>query len=169
MEKKIQELNQTVSNADESSGLQPDETSIFQEIYQMVSTSNTGSLTGSHIQAVTSIIDRWPATQVFPGLCTAKIQAYISWFDLSVIDLLRLILASNPLAFKSVQDKQGIIRALFKSVQRDQAWVSPLEKSRETNLLLVLRTIANMFQLIAGKVPASWTSDVGIYPGLQLI
>ncbi|PVF95555.1 PFU-domain-containing protein [Serendipita vermifera] len=143
MEKKIQELNQTVSSADENAALQPSELAAFQEMYQALSTNNLASLTASHVQTVSSIVDRWPSTQVFP-----------------VIDLLRLVLASSPSAFKSVENKQGIIQALFKAVQKDEAWESPLEKSRETNLLLVLRTVANMFQLPVGKVPASWTTDV---------
>ncbi|CAG8586251.1 5422_t:CDS:2 [Acaulospora colombiana] len=143
MEKKIQELNQTVSSADEDTALQSSELSTFQEMYQALSTNNVASITASHIQTVSTIIDRWPSAQVFP-----------------VIDLLRLVLASSPSAFKSVETKQGIVQALLKTVQKDTAWESPLEKSRETNLLLILRTIANMFQPAVGKVPASWTTDV---------
>ena len=78
----------------------------------------------------------------------------------SVIDLLRLVLASNPAAFKATPDKGAVVDALLVTIEKDTPWETPLPKARETNLLLVLRTIANMFQTTSGPVPAPWTSKV---------
>jgi hypothetical protein len=77
-----------------------------------------------------------------------------------VIDLLRLVLASNPAAYKSTGDKNAVVDVLFGTIENDTPWETPLPKPRETNLLLVLRTIANMFQTASGPVPAPWTSKV---------
>jgi len=69
-------------------------------------------------------------------------------------------LASNPVAYKSTGDKNAVVDALFGTLENDTPWDTPLPKSRETNLLLVLRTIANMFQTASGPVPALWTSNL---------
>ncbi|KAG8808560.1 hypothetical protein FRC19_005834 [Serendipita sp. 401] len=143
MEKKIQELNETTKTTDASAALQPEEGALFTEIFGAISTNNTSSLSAQHITTIATVIQRWPTTQVFP-----------------VIDLLRLVLGSNPAAFKGVKDKEAVIASLFRAAERDQPWDNPLSKPRETNLLLVTRSIANMFQAQSGLVPASWTSTV---------
>ncbi|KAG8835227.1 hypothetical protein FRC17_004789 [Serendipita sp. 399] len=143
MEKKIQELNEGLRTTDASGALQPEEGALFAEIIGALSTNNTNALTAQHITTISSVIQRWPTTQVFP-----------------VIDLLRLLLASNPVAFKGVKDKETILNILWRAVERDQPWESPLSKTRETNLLLTIRSIANMLQSQSGSVPAPWTSSV---------
>ncbi|KAG8766257.1 hypothetical protein FRC15_006501, partial [Serendipita sp. 397] len=143
MEKKIQELNETTKTTDASAALQPEEGALFTEIFGAISTNNTSSLSAQHITTIATVIQRWPTTQVFP-----------------VIDLLRIVLGSNPAAFKGVKDKEALIATLFRAAERDQPWDNPLSKTRETNLLLVTRSIANMFQAQSGLVPASWTSTV---------
>jgi hypothetical protein len=63
MEKKIQELN---AAADPSVALQPEEGAILTELFGMLSTNNTALLTAQHVSLVTTLINRWPASQVFP-------------------------------------------------------------------------------------------------------
>lgn len=77
-----------------------------------------------------------------------------------MIDLLRLILASNPAAFKPVKEKDAVINVLLKAIEVNTSWEPPVPKPRDTNLLLVLRTVANMFHPSSGTVPAPWTATV---------
>jgi len=74
--------------------------------------------------------------------------------------LLRLILANNPSAFKSVSSKDAVLATLLKAIDANAPWDTPLPKPRDTNILLVLRTVANMFQAPSGPVPAPWTSTL---------
>lgn len=140
MEKKIQELN---AAADSSISLRPEEAAILTELFGTLSTNNTALLTAQHVSLMTTLISRWPPSTVFP-----------------LIDVLRLVLASNPTAFKATTDKSAVVNALFVTIEKDAPWETPLPKPRETNLLLVLRTVANMFQAASGPVPDSWTSSL---------
>jgi PUL domain len=63
MEKKIQELN---AAADPSVALQPEEGAVLTELFGMLSTNNAALLTAQHVSLVTTLISRWPASQVFP-------------------------------------------------------------------------------------------------------
>lgn len=67
MEKKIQELNDTVKAANGSAALRPEESANLTEIFGALSTNNTTSLTAQHVTLVSSVIERWPPAQAFPG------------------------------------------------------------------------------------------------------
>lgn len=141
MQTKIQELNESVKASDATLAFTAEEGANLTEIIGALSTNNASVLTGPHITLVAGIIARWPQASVFP-----------------LIDLLRVVLANNPAALKSVKDKQTILSALLGALGIDQPWEMPLPKARETNVLLVNRTIANMFVPQAGSLPAAWST-----------
>ncbi|KDR73567.1 hypothetical protein GALMADRAFT_72349 [Galerina marginata CBS 339.88] len=97
----------------------------------------TNKLTSAHVEAIISILERWPSSQRFP-----------------VIDLSRLLVGFCPEAFGSSSPlspdsdllRERFVDALFKAAEWDAGWVPPLPKARETNMLLVLRTLANAFE-----------------------
>lgn len=63
-----------------------------------------------------------------------------------MIDLCRLLAAFSPDAFSGVGEVEQFIKALLKAAEWLVPWSLPLSKSRETNILLVLRTLANITQ-----------------------
>jgi len=65
---------------------------------------------------------------------------------IAVIDLCRLLAAFSPDALKGVGEVEQFIEALLKAAEWPIPWSLPLSKSRETNILLVLRTLANIIQ-----------------------
>lgn len=65
MEKKIQELNESLSDA--SLSLQPAETAILTELFGALTTNNASQLGSKHILTLVAVIRRWPNDQVFPG------------------------------------------------------------------------------------------------------
>ncbi|KAF8077719.1 phospholipase A-2-activating protein [Lyophyllum atratum] len=87
------------------------------------------SLSATHVEAVIQILERWPSSQRFP-----------------VIDLSRLLTGFSPDAFEAPQLKDRFLEALFKACEWDASWSLPLTKPRETNILLLFRTLANIFQ-----------------------
>jgi len=156
MEKKIQELNNA---ADPSAALRPEEAALLTELFGMLSTNNTTLITAQHVSLVATLISRWHRSQVFPCACMSQMpDCFLTSYP--VIDLLRLVLASNSSSFKATADKIAVLDALFTTLENETPWEVPLPKPRETNLLLVLRAIANMFQASNGPIPAPWTSKV---------
>ena len=63
-----------------------------------------------------------------------------------MIDLCRLLAAFSPDAFSGMGEMERFIQALLKAAEWSVPWSLPLSKSRETNILLVLRTLANIIQ-----------------------
>lgn len=63
-----------------------------------------------------------------------------------MIDLCRLLAAFSPGALRGVGEVEQFIEALLKAAEWSMPWSPPLSKSRETNILLVLRTLANIVQ-----------------------
>ncbi|KXN92255.1 Phospholipase A-2-activating protein [Leucoagaricus sp. SymC.cos] len=86
-------------------------------------------LASSHIKTVIGLLERWPNEQIFP-----------------VIDLCRLLAGFSPETFRETGLTERFIEGLFKASQWSEPWSSPLPKVRETNILLVLRTFANVIQ-----------------------
>jgi len=63
-----------------------------------------------------------------------------------VIDLSRLLAGFCPSAFATLGLKDRFFEALFRASEWDASWTLPLPKHRETNTLLLFRTVANVFQ-----------------------
>lgn len=78
----------------------------------------------------------------------------------AVIDLSRLVTGFAPEAFEVVPDlKEKFIEALFAASEWNATWSLPLPKAKETNILLLFRTLTNIFQ---GKMSLSgmWSVKV---------
>jgi phospholipase A-2-activating protein len=80
----------------------------------------------SHVEAITQVLERWPSSQRFP-----------------VIDLSRLVIGFSPDAYGA---RRKLLDALFVAAEWDLPWEAPLPKPRETNILLTLKALANVFQ-----------------------
>ena len=114
----------------------PQEVALLEEIFTYLTVSTTTTppplLTVAHIEAIMSILERWPTSQRFP-----------------LIDLSRLVLAFCPKApFDTPGLKVSFIEALFASVgwgdgaQAEEA-AGIVGKVKETNTTLMLKALAN--------------------------
>jgi phospholipase A-2-activating protein len=65
---------------------------------------------------------------------------------LPVIDLCRLVVGYCPVLFKDSASRDSFFSVLFKAAEWHSPWEVPLPKARETNILLVLRALVNLFQ-----------------------
>ncbi|EJD53176.1 PFU-domain-containing protein [Auricularia subglabra TFB-10046 SS5] len=97
-------------------------------------------LDNTEVQLITSILERWDVSRRFP-----------------VIDLARLLCAFSPGAYSGEGEALPFFRALLAAAEWEQAWTAPISKQRETNILLVLRAIANASQFSSS---VSWISEV---------
>jgi len=97
------------------------------------------SLSSAQVDAIASILERWPSSQLFP-----------------VVDLSRLVVGFCPDVFSSQPElRDKLTESLFKAVEWSASWTPPLAKVRETNTLLLLRTLANVFGDV-GKTDVDW-------------
>ncbi|KAF8965289.1 phospholipase A-2-activating protein [Flammula alnicola] len=99
-------------------------------------------LSQAHVDSIISILDRWPSSQRFP-----------------VIDLSRLVVGFCPEAFGAPGVLERFADALFKAAEWHASWTAPLPKPRETNMLLLLRTLANAFQE-EGQTDGVWLGRI---------
>ena len=103
-----------------------------------------GKLLGdAQAEAVISILERWPTAQLFP-----------------VIDLTRLLAGHALHIFHSAAQKERLFAALFKATEWGASWNPPIPKARETNVLLVLRTAANVLQEGTSLAAEPWLLKV---------
>ncbi|KAF9014025.1 phospholipase A-2-activating protein [Cyathus striatus] len=150
MQGKIFQFDEALRNEISASSfaMYPDEIGKVDEIFRYLSQVTATPpkrpsiiITTGHIEAVIQILDRWPVSQRFP-----------------VIDLSRLLVAFCPYALDNVT-KDRFFGALFKAAEWTSSWSAPLSKPRETNILLLLRTIANAFQEQT-SVDGPWASQI---------
>jgi phospholipase A-2-activating protein len=132
----------------------PQEITLFEEIFTYLSTVSTSSppskapakLNPAHIEAIISILERWPSSQRFP-----------------LIDLSRLIFAFCPESPFHVSGlKAKFLDALFVAAEWDGQEGSSA-KVKETNTTLVLKALANAVGERDGaseEVEAEWLSNV---------
>jgi len=132
-----------------SLAMYPNETVVVEEIFLYLSQITASPtqlpskpLTHVHVEAIIQILDRWPSSQRFP-----------------IIDLSRLIVGFCPDAYAAPGLREKFTDALFNASEWSAAWTSPLSKARGTNILLLLRTIANAFQEERG-IDAGWLGKV---------
>ncbi|TFK30205.1 phospholipase A-2-activating protein [Coprinopsis marcescibilis] len=151
MQGKIHQFNDALQQEISTSGLAmyPDERTAIDEIFTALSQltavppkSPSKSIGSSHIEHVAAILDRWPPSQRFP-----------------VIDLSRLLLGYCLYALNDSGSKERFIEALFKASEWTAQWSSPLPRHRETNILLLLRSLANAFQDGSG-LSATWVNKL---------
>lgn len=76
------------------------------------------------------------------------------------MDLSRLVVGHCPSAFAEPNVKQRFFTAIFQGASWFEPWVSPLPKPRETNVLLLLRALANAFQDTTTAGDGVWIKSV---------
>ncbi|TFK54682.1 phospholipase A-2-activating protein [Heliocybe sulcata] len=135
MHHKLYEIDEALRNEISASSLAmyPQEIRMIDEAFLFLTQATSGSvpstpLNAQHLEAITSILDRWPTSQRFP-----------------VMDLSRLVIAFSPNTFSSQELRFSFMEALFAGADWGQPWTQPLSKPRETNILLLLRALANAF------------------------
>jgi phospholipase A-2-activating protein len=137
-----------------SIAMYPQEVTLFEEIFTYLTTVAASSppskapsrLSPAHIEAIISILERWPSSQRFP-----------------LIDLSRLIFAFCP---ESPFDVPGLkakfLDALFVAAEWEGQEGSSV-KVKETNTTLVLKALANAVGERDGgskEVEAEWLGNV---------
>ena len=78
----------------------------------------------------------------------------------SVIDLSRLVTGYYPDSLASPELKERFFEALFKASEWTGSWSLPLSKAKETNILLLFRTLANAFQEGTTVSDKAWVEQV---------
>jgi len=151
MQNKIMQFNDALQHEISTSTLAmyPDDRTAFSEVFAHLAqltaappTKPQAPVQPSHVDHVVSVLERWPSSQRFP-----------------VIDLGRLLLAFCPGAFAAAGAKERFVEALFKAAEWDAPWASPIPKHRETNILLLLRSLANAFQE-GTKIDNEWLNKL---------
>ena len=77
-----------------------------------------------------------------------------------MVDLSRLIVVFCPEAFSDSALRTRFLNGLLAAADWQAEWTVPLSKTRETNILLVLRTLANSFQDECVLTDAEWADQV---------
>ncbi|KAF5373632.1 hypothetical protein D9758_000932 [Tetrapyrgos nigripes] len=136
MRDKIFQFDEHLRNEISTSSLAmyPEETNSFETIFVYVASvlDNTAASlpTVADIDAVIQVLERWPSGTRFP-----------------IIDLARLITAFCPSTFEATSGlRSRFFSTLFKAAEWDMPWTPPIPKARETNIMIVLRAVANVFQ-----------------------
>ena len=129
-----------------SLAMYPEELAAIDDAFAVLSQPTPdGKLLGdAQAEAVISILERWPTAQLFP-----------------VIDLTRLLAGHALHIFHSAAQKERLFTALFKAAEWGASWNPPIPKARETNVLLVLRTAANVLQEGTSLAAEPWLVKVG--------
>ena len=80
-----------------------------------------------------------------------------------MVDLSRLVIGYCAPAYSDPKLRQDFLTALFQAAEFNEPWTSPIPKSRETNVLLLLRGVANLFQddtTLGGADSGAWANWV---------
>lgn len=78
-----------------------------------------------------------------------------------MIDVARLICGFCHGSYADPSVGSNFIRALLHAAEWNEPWEKPLPKPRDTNVLLVLRAIANVLQEATPVGGDVWLKDVG--------
>ncbi|KAF5388995.1 hypothetical protein D9757_005125 [Collybiopsis confluens] len=128
----------------------PEEISAFEEIFAYLAVAtdpksqqkNVSPPAASSIDAIIQILERWPSVALYP-----------------VVDLSRLVAVFCPGTIKDPALKSRFLKALCVAGEWPIPWTSPLVKSREVNVTLVLKTMANLFQ-DGTKIDGDWVNGM---------
>ncbi|KAG6828591.1 hypothetical protein H0H92_007381 [Tricholoma furcatifolium] len=129
MQGKLQQFDDALQHEISTSSLAmyPDERTRVEEIFDFLGAVTAApprkprsSLSAAHVEAVTQILE--------------------------LIDLSRLLTGFSPETLAPPDLKDKFVEALFTASEWDSSWTPPLPKARETNILLLFRTLANIFQ-----------------------
>ncbi|KAG5715692.1 Phospholipase A-2-activating protein [Termitomyces sp. T112] len=138
MQGKLQQFDEALRNeiSTSSLALYPDEVTRIEEAFDYLNAATatpprqpTVILTAAHVETIIQVLERWPSLQRFP-----------------VIDLSRLVTGFAPEALEVPGLKEKFVEALFAASEWSASWSLPLPKPKETNILLLFRTLTNVFQ-----------------------
>ncbi|CAE6490551.1 unnamed protein product [Rhizoctonia solani] len=161
MENKFKQLNDGLSGDPNTSSLAltPLEFKLFNRSFALMKAKahsppktpveTSAELSQKDVDIIADVLARWPSLQRFP-----------------VVDLLRLLIAYSPNTFEAPQTSQKLIDALFEASEWGVPWPSPLPKHRETNVLLTLRALSNLFQVSSNKVVGTGPWVPGLFTTL---
>ncbi|EIW84876.1 phospholipase A-2-activating protein [Coniophora puteana RWD-64-598 SS2] len=153
MQTKLYQFDEALKNEISTSSLAmyPDELEKIDEAFALLTQVTNGTktgvppLTGQHIEAIIPILDRWPSSQRFP-----------------VMDLSRLLAAYCAAASAAPGEREQFFACLFKA--SDWSTIAsvraPMPKPQETNVLLLLRTLANCFMDGTPINEGQWANQV---------
>ncbi|KAF8623553.1 hypothetical protein AX15_006324 [Amanita polypyramis BW_CC] len=148
MKEKIYQFDGALRTEISTLAMYPEEINAFGDIFTHLSLLTATppqkpaqSLTSAHAEAVIRVLERWPTSQRFP-----------------VIDLARLLAGYCPGIFQNNDFREHFYITLLKAAEWTSPWDSALSKARETNTLLVLRTIVNALQGV--KVDEPWLRQI---------
>lgn len=82
-----------------------------------------------------------------------------TYMSLLVIDLSRLVIAFGAGTSAGPEVMSQFFQALFTASEWD-AWTLPLSKTKQTNVLLLLRTVANAFHDDSPIAEGTWVFQV---------
>jgi len=133
MQGKLYQFDQALRSEISTSSLAmyPDEIAHLEDAFAFLAQSTAGksptvNLTSAHVETIVQILDRWPASQRFPVIDLARL---LSGFCADIID------------YSTFFD--ALLRASEITIGNG---ASSSSKAKETNVLLVLRTVANALQ-----------------------
>jgi len=151
MQNKLFQFNQDLQNEISTATLVlfPDERSLLEEafLYLEQAVSGVSPITAphvekEHVEAVVALLQRWPSSSRFP-----------------LLDLCRLIIGYCSNAYSDPVFRQDFFRTLFKQAEWSEEWGST-QRSRDTNILLLLRGIANAFQDDTNLGDGVWADEI---------
>lgn len=142
MQGKLHQLDQALRNEISTSSLSmyPQEMSLVDEAFKYLAQvishlahwtnppDTTNPLNASHLNAIISLLERWPRETLYP-----------------VMDLARLLIAFCPSYSEDRVLKQRFCDAMANAASAYDPWEMPLPKGRETNMLFLYRALANTF------------------------
>ncbi|KAG6868823.1 hypothetical protein C0993_009705 [Termitomyces sp. T159_Od127] len=139
MQGKLLQFDEALRNEISTSSLamNPDELTKIEEAFNFLNAATATprrqpavTLAAVHVETIIQVLERWPSLQRFP-----------------VIDLSRLVTGFALEAFEVAPGlKEKFVEALFAASDWNAPWSLPLPKAKETNMLLLFRTLANIFQ-----------------------
>lgn len=131
----------------------PEETNAFDDAFAYLTflTSPSAQKTAqplalTHAEAIMSVLERWPVSQVFPGASCESQNEYHLLIFCPVIDLARLLTGYCPEMLQNRALRERFYNTLLKTAEWFSPWDLPLTKIKETNILLALRTMVNALQ-----------------------
>ncbi|GJE87090.1 phospholipase A-2-activating protein [Phanerochaete sordida] len=164
MQNKLFQFNQDLQNEISTATLvmYPDERSLLEETFLYLEQAVTGQspitappVERGHVEAVVSLLQRWPSSSRFP-----------------LIDLCRLIIGYCSTAYSDTVFRQDFFKTLFKQAEWSEEWGST-HRSRDTNILLLMRGLANAFQDDTNLGDGVWVDEIlqrlqeAVYPMLS--
>ncbi|OBZ65658.1 Phospholipase A-2-activating protein [Grifola frondosa] len=152
MQAKLYQFDEVLRNeiSTSSFSMYPQELNLIDEAFQYLSQAVSHpldppsiKLTPNHIDAIIQLLERWPSSPRFP-----------------LLDLSRLVLAFCPSAYAEPALRARLFAALFAGAEWRDPWAIPLPKHRETNVLFLLRALANVFQDSTAVGDGVWVKEL---------